>query len=82
MSQVAIYIDDNLSKKLDKAIKASGTSRSKWVAGLITKKLEDEWPEGFFELAGSWEGEETPEQIMAKIRKGLEQPESREDLSS
>ena len=52
------------------------------MADLITKKLEDEWPEGFFKLAGSWVGEETSEEMMAKIRKGLEQPESREDLSS
>lgn len=81
MPQLAIYVDDNLSKKLNKAIRASGQSRSKWVADLIKSKLEDEWPEGFFELAGSWEGEETPEEIMANIRKGLEQTEEREDLT-
>lgn len=81
MPQVAIYVDENLSKKLNKATRASGQSRSKWVADLIKSKLEDEWPEGFFELAGSWEGEETPEEIMANIRKGLEQTEEREDLT-
>jgi hypothetical protein len=81
MPQLAIYVDDNLSKKLNKAIRASGQSRSKWVADLIKSKLEDEWPEGFFELASSWEGEETPEEIMANIRKGLEQTEEREDLT-
>lgn len=81
MPQLAIYIDDNLSKKLNKAIKVSGKSRSKWVSDLIKAKLEDEWPEDFFELAGSWVGEETPEEIMATIRKGLDQTEKREDLS-
>ena len=81
MPQLAIYIDDNLSKRLNKAIKVSGKSRSKWVADLIKAKLEDEWPEDFFELAGSWVGEETPEEIMATIRKGLDQTEKREDLS-
>lgn len=81
MPQLAIYIDDKLSKKLNKAIKVSGKSRSKWVADLIETKLQDEWPEDFFELAGSWEGEETPEEIMATIRKGLDQAERREDLS-
>ena len=81
MPQLAIYIDDNLSKKLNKAIKVSGKSRSKWVADLIKAKLEDEWPEDFFELAGSWVGEETPEEIMATIRKGLKQTEKREDLA-
>ncbi len=81
MAQLAIYIDDKLSNKLNKAIRASGQSRSKWVSNLIKSKLEDEWPEGFFELAGSWEGEETPEEIMANIRKALEQTEQREDLT-
>lgn len=82
MPQLAIYVDDELSKKLKEALSASGKSKSKWVADLIKTKLEDEWPEGFFELAGSWEGDDTPEEIMAKIRKGLEQTERREDLSS
>ena len=74
MPQLAIYIDDELSEKLNKAIKASGKSRSKWVADLIASTLRDEWPEDFFELAGSWEGEETPEEIMANIRRGFEEP--------
>jgi hypothetical protein len=58
-----------------------GKSRLIWVADLIKAKLKDEWPEDFFELAGSWEGEETPEAIMAIIRKGLDQADNREDLS-
>jgi metal-responsive CopG/Arc/MetJ family transcriptional regulator len=53
MPQLAIYVDDNLSKKLKKAIKASGKSRSKWVSDLIKAKLDNDWPEGFFKLAGS-----------------------------
>ena len=82
MPQLAIYVDDDLSKKLDRVIEMSGKSRSKWVSDLIKTKLKDEWPEGFFELAGSWEGDENPEKIMVKIRKGLEQTESRAELSS
>jgi len=82
MPQLAIYVDDNLSKKLKKAIKASGKSRSKWVSDLIKSKLDNDWPEGFFKLAGNWEGEETTDQIIATIRKGLDQTEKREDLSS
>jgi metal-responsive CopG/Arc/MetJ family transcriptional regulator len=45
MPQLAIYVDDNLSKKLKKAIKASGKSRSKWVSDLIKAKLDNDWPE-------------------------------------
>jgi hypothetical protein len=51
----------------DEVIKISEKSRSKWVADLIKAKLKDEWPEDFFKLAGSWEGEETPEEIMSTI---------------
>jgi hypothetical protein len=56
----------------DEVIKISGKSRSKWVADLIKAKLKDEWLEDFFKLAGSWEEEETPEEIMDTIgSKGL-----------
>lgn len=81
MPQVAIYIDDALAKRLDAAAKASGKSRSKWVADVITEKLVNDWPEDFFELAGSWEGEETTDRIMAEIRKGMGKLEKREGLS-
>lgn len=81
MPQVAIYIDETLSKRLDEVTKASGKSKSKWVADVITERLENEWPQGFFELAGSWEDDRSHEQIMAEIRKGSDQPENREELS-
>ncbi len=81
MPQVAIYIDGTLSEKLDKVTKASGKSRSKWVADVITERLENEWPQDFFELAGSWEDEKTPDRIMAEIRKGSEQLQNREELT-
>jgi len=42
-----------LAKRLDKAVKASGKSKSKWVTEVIEKELKDHWPEGFFDLAGS-----------------------------
>jgi len=34
--------------------------------------------EGFFYLAGSWEDNATPEEIMARIRKGTEILDDRE----
>lgn len=42
MTQVAIYIDDQLAKRLEKAVTASGKSKSKWVAEAIEKSLQDE----------------------------------------
>ena len=81
MAQIAVYIDDNLSKRLDKAAKASGKSKSKWIADAIEKSLDDQWPKGFFDLSGSWKDDEGPEEILRRIRKGMESPEAREELT-
>jgi hypothetical protein len=80
MAQLAVYIDDNLSKRLDKAAKSSGKSKSKWIADAIEKSLDDQWPQGFFNLAGSWKDDEGPEEILRRIRKGMESSETREEL--
>lgn len=80
MSQLAIYIDDQLAKKLDKAVKASGKSKSRWVAGAIKQFLQDQWPEGFFDIAGSWEDDLMPDEIMSRIRTGTDKPDRREKL--
>ncbi len=80
MAQLAIYVDDQLAERLDKAVKASGKSKSKWVADAIKRSLQDQWPEGFFELAGSWEDDVGPKEIMSRIRSGMEVPEKRENL--
>lgn len=81
MPQVAIYIDEALSKKLDQVTRASGKSKSKWVADVISEKLENEWPQDFFALAGTWEDDRSPEQIMGDIRSGSRNFEKREPLS-
>ena len=47
MAQLAIYIEDQLAERLDKAAKASGKSKSRWVADAIKRSLQDQWPEGF-----------------------------------
>jgi len=80
MSQLAIYINDQLAQKLDKAVKASGKSKSKWVAGAIERSLQDQWPDGFFDLAGSWENDLRPDEVMSRIRTGMDKPDRREKL--
>ena len=57
MAQLAIYIDDQLAERLDKAVIESGKSKSKWVAEAIKHSLQDQWPDGFFENAGNRVGE-------------------------
>lgn len=80
MAQIAIYIDDQLAKRLDEAVKASGQSKSKWVALAIKHSLTDQWPEGFFDLAGSWKDDVGPSEIMARIRTGSKAADIREKL--
>ena len=80
MAQMAIYIDNQLAQRLEKAVKASGKSKSKWVAEAIRRSLQDQWPEGFFELAGKWEDDVGPEEIINRIRKGTGEHDKRERL--
>ena len=80
MAQMAIYIDNQLAERLEKAVKVSGKSKSKWVAEAIRRSLQDEWPEGFFELAGKWEDDGEPEEILNRIREGIGEHDKRESL--
>ena len=80
MSQLAVYIDNQLAERLDKAVKVSGKSKSKWVADAIKRSLQDQWPEGFFDLAGRWEDDVGPDEIIVRIRRGMEKSDRREKL--
>jgi len=80
MTQLAVYIEDQLSERLEKAVKASGKSKSKWIADAIKSALNDKWPEDFFNLAGSWQDDRKPEEIIKEIREGLDVFEKREEI--
>lgn len=57
MAQVNIYIPDELKKKIEKLAKSRKSSLSQLVAEAITKHLADSWPDKFFDLFGSVEGQ-------------------------
>ncbi|MGD8990552.1 MAG: hypothetical protein PVI00_03770 [Desulfobacterales bacterium] len=80
MAQLAIYLKDRLAQRLEKAVKASGQSKSRWVAQAIERSLQDQWPDGFFDLAGSWQDDRSPDEIIKEIRQGMQKPEDREKL--
>lgn len=80
MTQLAIYVDEELAERLEKTVKASGKSKSKWVSDAIRAALKDQWPEGFFDLAGSWKDDAGPEEILKSIRQGMGTSEDREEL--
>ena len=54
MPQVTLYVDEETDRKMRKAARAAGVSRSRWAAEAIRKKLGTEWPESFLKLAGAW----------------------------
>jgi hypothetical protein len=80
MTQLAVYIEDNLSERLEKAVKTSGKSKSKWIADAIKTALKDQWPEDFFDLAGSWQDDRGADEIIKEIKEGFNTFDQREEM--
>ncbi len=53
MSQVTIYLPDELEKKARKAARAAGSSFSAWIAEQLAADLDDSWPQSVLDAAGS-----------------------------
>lgn len=64
MAQLHCYVPDEVARKLRQRADNAHLSVSKYLAQLIKKEIGDEWPEGYFDIFGSWEGAplERPEQ--------------------
>ena len=69
MAQLALYVEDDLMRRLDRAVKRAGVSRSRFVADALRQQLNDELPESFFEVLGTWEDTRTTAQILKDIRR-------------
>lgn len=52
MSQVTFYLDKDTQTLVDRAARASGMSKSRWVAEIIRKYAAEEWPDECLKLAG------------------------------
>lgn len=55
MSQVTIYLEEEIEQKMKLAAQSANLSKSKWIAKLIQDKVTNEWPQSIVNLAGSWE---------------------------
>jgi hypothetical protein len=66
MGQVTIYLDSQTERKMQKIIRKTGISKSKWIAGLIKEKATSTWPETIATLAGAWEDIPSAEEIRKK----------------
>lgn len=63
MAQVSIYLDDETAARMEKAARAAGVSRSRWLADVVRSRLAATWPEDVRALAGAWPDAPTAEQI-------------------
>lgn len=79
MAQLAIYLDAETALMLDQAARREGVSRSAMARKAIRTHLHRRLPDSFFKALGSWEDGRSPEDILAAIRTGSDQPE-RESL--
>lgn len=74
MSQLHCYVQDELAKKFQKKAEQASLSVSKYLALLVQREVENQWPEGYFELFGTWQGKslERPSQGDYEKREGFD----------
>ncbi|MBI2336794.1 MAG: CopG family transcriptional regulator [Deltaproteobacteria bacterium] len=70
MGQIAIYLEDELQKKVDKLSKHEGKSRSAWVKEAIEQKMSAGLPTSWFEIWGTWQDDRSPKKILQEIDAG------------
>ena len=73
MAQLHFYIPDQLAEKVKIKAEHSHLSVSKYLATLVKKEVANDWPDDYFELFGSWEGDalQRPEQGDFEQREGF-----------
>jgi predicted oxidoreductase len=69
MGQVTIYLQEDIEKKMLRAVDSSGLSKSKWIASVIKEKVDDEWPQAVREMAGKWESFPESKELRSTIGK-------------
>ena len=57
MSQLHCYVPDDVARKLQAKAEQARLSVSRYLALLIEREVENQWPEKYFELLGNWHGE-------------------------
>ncbi len=67
MSQVTIYLEEEVEQKMKLAAQAANLSMSKWIAKVIQDKVANEWPKSIENLAGSWEDFPAIDDLRASI---------------
>lgn len=55
MPAITIYLNDRTDQVVAKHAESSGLSKSRWISKVLNDYASDKWPNGWIELAGSFE---------------------------
>lgn len=58
MPQLHFYVPEQVADRIRQEANAAGLSVSQYLAEVVKRELQPEWPAGFFEeVVGGWQGE-------------------------
>lgn len=80
MPQLHCYVPEKTMEQLTQKAKQSHLSTSKYLALLIQKDTDTKWPDNFFNLYGSWQGDELDEHQVNLQREAQGDYEKREEF--
>ena len=72
MAQFHCYIPDEIAERFRKKAQHAHLSTSKYLARLVKNEVDNQWPDGYFNLFGSWEGEPLERPVQGELEKRLE----------
>lgn len=73
MKRVSCQLREEIAKRVREKARENQQSISCYLRSLVERDIPDVWPEGFFELAGKWEGPlERPEQGEFEARESFD----------
>ena len=72
MAQLHCYVPENIARQAQRRAAQSGLSLSRYLAELVKRDagMGAGWPEGYFDIFGTWEGAplERPPQQPVEVR--------------
>jgi hypothetical protein len=57
MAQLHFYVPDEIAQAIQERAQQAHVPVSRFLAELVKREVENEWPEGYFEtISGQWQG--------------------------
>lgn len=57
MAQLHFYLPDAVAEQIKAKAEHAHLSVSKYLAALVKREVSEQWPDGYFDNFGAWEGE-------------------------